>query len=167
MKCPYCGFYDTLVVDTRSIKEASIIRRRRVCRSCKHKFTTYERLEEIPLRVIKSDNRREPFNVEKLREGILRAVEKRPISSEVVEQIITEVQQEIAKKYVLEVPSEVIGKLVLKKLFDIDPVAYIRFASVYYQYDSIEKFLAELKRLKKLFSKKQSNKKVEDKNETK
>lgn len=158
MKCPFCGYYDTKVVDTRSIKGASIIRRRRICDSCKHKFTTYERVEEPPLMVIKSDKRREPFDINKLREGILRAVEKRPISSEDVERIISEVQQELTKRFVLEVPSSVIGKMVLGKLFGIDPVAYVRFASVYYQYDSIEKFLSELRKLKKDLSKRQNKK---------
>ncbi len=158
MKCPFCGYYDTKVVDTRSIKNASVIRRRRVCESCKHKFTTYERVEEPPLMVIKSDKRREPFNINKLREGILRAIEKRPISSEEVEKIISEVQQELSKKFVLEVTSSLIGKLVLEKLFEIDPVAYVRFASVYYHYDSIEKFLTELKKLKKNLSKKHNRK---------
>jgi transcriptional repressor NrdR len=149
MKCTFCGFGDTQVIDTRSIKSASIIRRRRYCTNCKHKFTTYERIEEIPLRVIKQNNQREPFSVEKLREGILRAVEKRPVSSEVVEQIISEVQQEISSKFTLEVPSKTIGKMVLERLFDIDAVAYIRFASVYYHYNSIEDFLTEIQKLKR------------------
>ncbi len=151
MKCPFCGNSDTRVVDTRTIKDASIIRRRRICVSCRHKFTTYERVEEHPLMVIKSDKRREPFDINKVREGILRAVEKRPVKSEDVERIVSEVQQELAKKFVLEVPSSLIGKLVLEKLFEVDPVAYVRFASVYYQYDSIEKFLTELKKLKKAY----------------
>ncbi|MFN3550581.1 MAG: transcriptional regulator NrdR [Endomicrobiia bacterium] len=158
MKCPFCGYFDTKVVDTRSVKDASVIRRRRFCENCKHKFTTYERVEEIPLMVIKSDKRREPFDINKLREGILRAVEKRPVSSEEVEKIVSRVQQELSKKFVLEVPSSLIGKLVLEELFEIDPVAYVRFASVYYHYDSIEKFLSELKKLKKNLSKKQSKK---------
>jgi transcriptional repressor NrdR len=154
MKCTFCGFGDTQVIDTRTIKGASIIRRRRFCPNCKHKFTTYERVEEIPLRVIKQNNQREPFSIEKLREGILRAVEKRPVSAETVEQIISEVQQEIAAKYTLEVPSKIIGKMVLERLFNIDPVAYIRFASVYYQYDSIDKFLTEIRKLKRAYKEK-------------
>ncbi len=159
MKCPHCGFYDTNVIDTRSIKNAFIIRRRRICKSCKKKFTTYERLDDIPLRVIKSDGRREPFSVDKLREGILRAIEKCNIDSTTVEQIINEVQQEISSKYVLEVPSKIIGELVLERLFKINPVAYVRFASVYYQYDSIDKFLKELKRLKRLYKKREKTEK--------
>ncbi|MCS7151567.1 MAG: transcriptional regulator NrdR [Endomicrobia bacterium] len=154
MKCPFCGYYDTRVVDTRVVKNASIIRRRRMCDKCKHKFTTYERVEEVPLMVIKSDNRREPFDINKLREGILRAIEKRPVSSEDVERIISEVQQELAQKFTMEVPSSTIGKLVLKHLFELDPVAYVRFASVYYQYDSIEKFMKELRNLKRRYSSK-------------
>lgn len=160
MKCPFCGYPDTQVVDTRSVKEASVIRRRRYCVNCKHKFTTYERVEEPALMVIKSDKRREPFDINKLREGILRAVEKRPVSNEDVERIISEVQQEISKKFVLEIPSSVIGKLVLERLFDLDPVAYVRFASVYYQYDSIDKFLKELRELKRrLIKRKRKQKK--------
>ncbi len=154
MKCTYCGYSDTQVIDTRSIKSASIIKRRRLCKNCRRKFTTYERIEEIPLRVIKQNNQREPFSVEKLREGILRAVEKRPISSETVEQIITEVQQEIAEKFTLEVPSKTIGKMVLERLFSLDPVSYIRFASVYYHYDSIENFLTEIRKLRRVYKKK-------------
>jgi transcriptional repressor NrdR len=165
MKCPFCGNSDTRVVDTRTIKDASIIRRRRICVSCRHKFTTYERVEEPPLMVIKSDKRREPFDINKVREGILRAVEKRPVKSEDVERIVSEVQQELAKKFVLEVPSSLIGKLVLEKLFEVDPVAYVRFASVYYQYDSIEKFLTELKKLKKAYILKKQKKVKNKKNE--
>ncbi|MCX7716057.1 MAG: transcriptional regulator NrdR [Endomicrobia bacterium] len=151
MKCPFCGYYDTRVVDTREVKGASIVRRRRMCTKCKHKFTTYERVEEPPLMVIKSDNRREPFDINKLREGILRAVEKRPISSEDVERIVADVQQELGKKFTLEVPSSTIGKLVLERLFELDAVAYVRFASVYYQYDSIDKFLKEVRELKRRY----------------
>lgn len=162
MKCPFCGYYDTRVVDTREVKGASIIRRRRLCKSCKHKFTTYERVEEPPLMVIKSDGRRESFDINKLREGILRAVEKRPVSSEDVERIVSEVQEELARKFTLEVPSSLIGKLVLKHLFELDPVAYVRFASVYYQYDSIEKFMKELRDLKRRYlAQKKRNKKNE------
>jgi len=158
MKCTFCGFGDTQVIDTRSIKSASIIKRRRFCTNCKHKFTTYERIEEIPLRVIKQNNQREPFSIEKLREGILRAVEKRPVSSETVEQIISEVQQEIALKFTLEVPSKTIGEMVLKRLCDIDAIAYIRFASVYYHYDNIEDFITEVRKLKKVYKKKNKGK---------
>lgn len=159
MKCPFCESVDTYVVDTRSVKEASVIRRRRVCRKCQKKFTTYERLEEPLINVIKSDGRREPFDVNKIKEGILKAVEKRPVSIEDVEKIVSEVQQEISKKFVLEVPSSLIGKIVLEKLFPVDPVAYVRFASVYYQYDSIDKFLKELRQLKKRYMLKGKKKK--------
>ncbi len=149
MKCPFCGYQDTKVIDTRAVKDASLIRRRRLCSRCNHKFTTYERVEEPPLMVIKSDKRREPFDINKLREGILKAIEKRPISNEDVERIVSEVQQELSKKFTLEVQSSTIGKLVLERLLRLDPVAYVRFASLYYQYDSIEKFLKELRELKR------------------
>lgn len=159
MKCPFCESTETYVVDTRSIKEASVIRRRRICKKCQKKFTTYERPEEPVINVIKSDGRREPFDVNKIREGILKAIEKRPVSSEEVERIVSEVQQEISRKFVLEVPSSLIGKIVLEKLFAVDPVAYVRFASVYYQYDSIDKFLKELRQLKKRYLLKNRKKK--------
>lgn len=158
MRCVFCGFEDTFVVDTRPFKDASITRRRRWCPNCKHKFTTYERVEEVPILVVKQDKQREPFNVAKLREGILRAVEKRPVSSEVVERIISEIQQEISEKFTLEVSSRTIGKMVLERLFEIDPVAYIRFASVYYQYKSVENFIMEIEKLKEAYKKKKVTK---------
>ncbi|MEN3013183.1 MAG: transcriptional regulator NrdR [Endomicrobiia bacterium] len=159
MKCPFCDENDTYVVDTRTLKGASVIRRRRICKKCQKKFTTYERVEEPLVNVIKSDGRREPFDANKIKEGILKAVEKRPVTVEEVEKIVAEVQQEISKKFVLEVPSSLIGKIVLEKLFPVDPVAYVRFASVYYQYDSIDKFLKELKELKKRYLLKDKKKK--------
>ncbi|MCS7230884.1 MAG: transcriptional regulator NrdR [Elusimicrobiota bacterium] len=159
MKCPFCEGNDTYVVDTRTLKDALAIRRRRLCKNCQKKFTTYERIEEPTINVIKSDGRREPFDVNKIREGILKAIEKRPVSSEEVERIVAEVQQEISKRFVLEVPSSLIGKIVLEKLFYVDPVAYVRFASVYYQYDSIDKFLKELRELKKRYLQKDKKKK--------
>jgi len=142
-----------MVLDTRTIKDAAIVRRRRQCEKCRHKFTTYERLEEVPLLVVKSDQRREPLNPAKMREGILRAVEKRPVSSEVVERIVAEVQQELSAKFALEVSSREIGRRILEKLFGVDPVAYVRFASVYNQYDSIDTFAAEIRAIKRAIEK--------------
>ena len=148
MKCPFCGHEEDRVLDSRPLEAASIIRRRRECQSCSKRFTTYERLEEVPLMVIKSNDRREPFNREKLREGLLRACEKRPIGPDSIERIVSEIEYEL-QDYVMQVPSRVIGEKILKKLIDLDPVAYVRFASVYRQFQDIDAFLTELEKLKK------------------
>lgn len=147
MKCPYCGQEEDRVLDSRPLEGASIIRRRRECQSCHKRFTTYERLEDVPLMVIKSDERREPFSREKLREGIARACEKRPIGADAIERLISEIEYEL-QDYVMQVPSRVIGEKVLKKLKDLDPVAYVRFASVYRQFQDIDAFHCELQKLK-------------------
>jgi len=144
VKCPYCGHQEDRVLDSRPLEAASIIRRRRECQACHKRFTTYERLEEVPLMVIKSNDRREPFNREKLREGILRACEKRPIGPDVIERIIAEIEYEL-QDYVMQVPSRVIGEKALKKLKDLDPVAYIRFASVFKRFVDVEDFEKEVK----------------------
>jgi transcriptional repressor NrdR len=147
MKCPYCGHEEDRVLDSRPLEGASIIRRRRECQSCQKRFTTYERLEDVPLMVIKSNERREPFSREKLREGIARACEKRPIGADAIERLISEIEYEL-QDYVMQVPSRVIGEKVLKKLKDIDPVAYVRFASVYRQFQDIRAFQDELEKLR-------------------
>ena len=118
-----------------------------MCKVCHKRFTTHERLEEMPITVVKSDARREPYDRAKLREGILRACEKRPISIDTIDQIVAEVEYEL-KDYVMEIPSKVIGEKVLNKLHKIDPVAYVRFASVYRNFSDVDSFLAEIKRLK-------------------
>ena len=147
MKCPYCGHPEDRVLDSRPLEEASIIRRRRECQSCQKRFTTYERLEEVPLMVLKSNDRQEPFNREKLREGITRACKNRPISADAIERLIADVEYEM-QDYVLQVPSRVIGEKVLQKLKKLDPVAYVRFASVYRQFADIDAFMSELQKLK-------------------
>jgi transcriptional repressor NrdR len=147
VKCPYCGHQEDRVLDSRPLEAASIIRRRRECQACHKRFTTYERLEEVPLMVIKSDDRREPFNREKLREGILRACEKRPIGPDVIERIIAEIEYEL-QDYVMQVPSRVIGEKVMKKLKSLDPVAYIRFASVYRGFQNLDAFHSELEKIR-------------------
>ncbi|MCX5777821.1 MAG: transcriptional regulator NrdR [Elusimicrobia bacterium] len=148
MKCPFCGGLDDQVIDTRPNDLSSLIRRRRECGECKKRYTTYERVEETPLMVVKSDSRREPFNAKKLQSGISLACQKRPISMDAVERIVSEVEHEL-QDYLMEVPSKVIGEKVLKKLWDVDLVAYIRFASVYRQFADIDTFMEELKKLKK------------------
>lgn len=147
MKCPYCNHSDDSVLDSRPIDSASVIRRRRVCKKCLKRFTTYERLEEMPLMVVKSDNRREPYDRNKLRGGILKACEKRPVSIDTIDQIVAEVEYEL-KDYVMEIPSRVIGEKVLEKLHSVDEVAYIRFVSVYRNFSDIDSFLVEVRKLK-------------------
>lgn len=149
MKCPFCGSLDDKVIDSRPLEEASIIRRRRECLACQKRFTTYERLEEVPLMVIKSDNRREPFSREKLRAGLLRSCDKRPISIDKIEKIISEIEYEMHNYYIMEVHSSAIGQKVLKRLKELDEVAYIRFASVHRNFKDINTFMQELKKLKK------------------
>jgi transcriptional repressor NrdR len=149
LKCPFCGSLDDKVIDSRPLEEASIIRRRRECLACQKRFTTYERLEEVPLMVIKSDDRREPFSREKLRAGLLRACDKRPISIDKIEKIISEIEYEMHNYYIMEVHSSSIGQKVLKRLKELDEVAYIRFASVHRNFKDINTFMQELKKLKK------------------
>ena len=148
MKCPFCGSFDGQVLDSRPIEHTSAIRRRRQCNQCKKRYTTYERPEDITLMVIKSDSRREPFDRKKLWAAISRACVKRPVSTETIEKIVSEVESEISD-YIMEVPSSVIGQKALNKLMDIDTVAYIRFASVYNNFADINDFMTELKKLKK------------------
>jgi len=125
-----------------------VVRRRRECLVCKKRFTTFERIESMPLMVIKKDKRLEVFDRNKLQEGILRACQKRPISLDIVEKIVSEIEEEL-QDYIMEVPSKVIGETVLKKLRKLDEVAYVRFASVYRQFNDIGTFLKELKKLKR------------------
>lgn len=159
MRCPYCHHPDDSVLDSRPVEAASVIRRRRVCRNCQKRFTTYERLEEMPLMVVKSDERREPFDRNKLREGILKACEKRPISIDTVDQIVAEVEYEM-KDYVMEIPSKIIGEKVLERLHSADPVAYVRFASVYRNFSDVDSFLSEIKKLKAERKKQMRRKKI-------
>jgi len=147
MKCPYCGFGQDKVIDTREINEGLQIRRRRECLNCGKRFTTYEEIEMRPLIVIKKDGRREKFNREKIFTGIQKACEKRPISTEEIEKIIIEIEQELRQKFDREVPSKEIGKIIIKKLKKIDKVAYIRFASVYREFQDISEFKKEIEKI--------------------
>ncbi len=147
MRCPFCTSENDMVIDSRPIDAADVIRRRRACKGCGKRFTTYERLEEMPLMVVKSDDRREPFDRDKLRRGVLRACEKRPISLDTIDQLVDSVEYEL-KDFVMEVSSREIGEKILKRLHGIDQVAYIRFASVYRNFDDIDSFLSEIKKLK-------------------
>jgi transcriptional repressor NrdR len=138
MKCPYCGSEETEVVETRDGEGAT--RRRRECKKCEKRFTTYERVENVDLIVIKKDGRRERFDRDKLKRGIVRAVEKRPVSTELVDSILFEIEQEMRCKDGTEVSSRTVGNAVLRKLKKIDKVAYMRFASVYLDFESLGDF---------------------------
>jgi transcriptional repressor NrdR len=145
MKCPYCGYKEDKVVDSRSTSEESAIRRRRECLKCGKRFTTYEYIEEVSFMVIKKDGRREPFDRKKILAGVIRACEKRPISMEKMEEIITMVERAIQRKSDREVSASRIGELVMEKLKALDDVAYVRFASVYRQFKDVGQFMEELK----------------------
>lgn len=147
MKCPYCGNNQTEVVETRDNEELATIRRRRACVKCGKRFTTYERVENVDLYVIKKDGRRELFNRDKLRKGMLTSTEKTKISVETVERIILDIERELRGKDTVEVKSKEIGDLVAKHLKKLDKVAYIRFASVFKRFVDVEDFEKEVKRL--------------------
>jgi len=145
MKCPYCGYREDKVVDSRATAEESAVRRRRECLKCGKRFTTYEYIEEVSLMVIKKDGRREPFDRKKLLAGIIKACEKRPVGMEKMEEIATQVERSIQKKSDREVFSTRIGELVMERLKALDDVAYVRFASVYRQFKDVGQFMEELK----------------------
>jgi transcriptional repressor NrdR len=147
MKCPFCGNPDDRVVDSRTIKDNELIRRRRECLKCNKRFTTYERIEEIPLMVAKKDGRREPFDRSKIVIGILKACEKRPVSIEEIEDLVDRIEKSINSSMEKEVSSETIGSMVMEELRNLDEVAYVRFASVYRQFRDINEFMDVLKTL--------------------
>ena len=147
MKCPFCGSDNTKVIDSRPSDENTSIRRRRECDNCKKRFTTYEKVETIPLIVIKKDNTREQYERNKIEDGVLRACYKRPISINQVNKLIDEVENEIFTLEEKEIPSSVIGEIVMKKLEKLEPVAYVRFASVYREFKDINTFMTELKKI--------------------
>jgi len=147
MKCPFCAHPDDKVVDSRTIKDGELIRRRRECLSCTKRFTTYERIEEIPLMVAKKDGRREPFDRSKIVIGILKACEKRPVSIEQIEDLVDRIEKSINSSMEKEVSSEKIGAMVMDELRNLDEVAYVRFASVYRQFRDIDEFMDVLKTL--------------------
>ena len=147
MKCPYCGNSDTRVIDSRPAEENNSIRRRRVCDECDKRFTTYEKIETIPLIVIKKDNNRETYDRMKIEAGVLRACHKRPVSAAQIEKLVEEVETEIFKLEEKEISTQDIGELVMNKLKDMDAVAYVRFASVYREFKDINTFMDELKKV--------------------
>ncbi len=146
MKCPFCGANDDKVVDSRSMMEGVSIRRRRECLSCNQRFTTYERVEEIPLMVIKRDERREPFDRKKISRSIRIACQKRPVSEEAIDAITAKVEHNLFSMQQREIPSQIIGEDVMRRLGELDQVAYVRFASVYRQFKDLNEFYDELTR---------------------
>lgn len=147
MKCPYCGYKEDKVIDSRATAGMSAIRRRRECIKCGKRFTTYEYIEDFSLMVVKKDGRRQAFDRQKILAGVVRACEKRPISVEKMEEIVAQVERAIQKKYDREVPTSRIGELVMERLKNIDDVAYVRFASVYRQFKDVNHFMVELKNM--------------------
>ena len=147
MKCPFCGHKNTRVIDSRPAEDNNSIRRRRACDECDKRFTTYEKVETIPLIIIKKDNNRETYDRSKIEAGVLRACHKRPISANQIKQLVDEVETEIFSKEEKEISSRVIGELVMNKLKDLEAVAYVRFASVYREFKDINTFMDELKKV--------------------
>ena len=149
MKCPYCSYYDTGVIESRHIENELVVRRRRICKKCDKRFTTYERIDLIPLMVVKKDGRREPFSREKITNGIIKACEKRPISIETINNLVNNIEETIKSEGVNEVKSSLIGELVISRLRDLDEVAYVRFASVYRQFKDLSSFVREIRKISK------------------
>ena len=147
MKCPFCGNENTRVIDSRPAEENNSIRRRRVCDICEKRFTTYEKVETIPLIIIKKDNNRETYDRSNIEAGVLRACHKRPISANQIEKLVDEVETEIFKMEDKEISSQMIGEYVMEKLKELDAVAYVRFASVYREFKDINTFMDELKKI--------------------
>ena len=147
MKCPYCGFQESKVIDSRHSEDSTSIRRRRECLSCQKRFTTYETVESLPIVVIKKDGSRQSFDRNKLLNSMVRACEKRPVSLNDLEAAVTEIEQIIQNSLEREVQTSYIGELVMERLKPLDEVAYVRFASVYRQFKDINSFMAELNKL--------------------
>jgi transcriptional repressor NrdR len=147
MKCRYCASIESKVIDSRPTEDGSAIRRRRECISCGKRFTTYEKIEEIPIMVVKRDGRREPFDSEKIRIGIRKACEKRPVAADVQEKLAEDVSREVFNTLASEVTTRDIGEILMRKLKDVDEVAYVRFASVYREFKDTQTFMKELQHL--------------------
>ena len=145
MKCPFCSHENTRVIDSRPAEDNNSIRRRRVCDECGKRFTTYEKIETIPLIIIKKDNNREDYDRAKIEAGVLSACHKRPVSAQQITTLVDEVENEIFNREEREIPSGTIGELVMNKLKDLDAVAYVRFASVYREFKDVNTFMDELK----------------------
>ena len=147
MKCPFCNAADTRVIDSRPADDNASIRRRRQCETCGKRFTTYEKLETMPLMIVKKDNSREPYDRSKIEAGIIRSCHKRPVSSEQISSLVDQIENALFSKEEREISSSVIGEMVMEKLKDLDPVAYVRFASVYREFKDVDTFMQELTKL--------------------
>ena len=147
MKCPFCGHENTRVIDSRPAEDNNSIRRRRVCDECDKRFTTYEKIETIPLIVIKKDDNRETYDRSKIEGGVLRACHKRPVSAQQITCLVDEVENEISSREDKEISSQEIGEMLMNKLKELDAVAYVRFASVYREFKDVNTFMDELKKM--------------------
>jgi transcriptional repressor NrdR len=147
MRCPFCSHGEDKVVDSRSSKEGRAIRRRRECLRCGQRFTTYEYIENVSLTIIKNDQRREPYDRQKLMQGLIAACKKRPVSMKKIESIVDKIENQIEKMGKMEVPSSEIGRFVMVELYGLDEVAYVRFASVYRKFKDISEFISEVKEI--------------------
>ncbi len=147
MKCMFCGCIESKVVDSRPTEEGNAIRRRRECLNCNKRFTTYEKIDSLPLLVIKKDGSREPFDIEKIKKGIIKSCEKRPVGMEKIDSLAAEVEKKAFNSLKKEIESSDIGEMVMDELKNLDPVAYVRFASVYRQFTDINTFMVELNKL--------------------
>lgn len=147
MKCPYCNYEESKVVDSRSSEDKAAIRRRRECLNCGKRYTTYEKIENIPILVIKKNNARENFDRDKIINGLIKACEKRPVSRSIIENIADEIEKTINNQMSTEVSSDYIGELIMERLKEVDEISYIRFASVYRQFKDVKNFMEELKTL--------------------
>jgi len=156
MRCPYCGSTDSKVTDSRTTESGDAIRRRRECLSCGQRFTTFERLEETPITIIKKGGESEPFDPQKLLSGLLRATVKRHISREQLEDLVSDIEADLRNQFRYEVTSKKIGEMVLDRLRGLDKVAYVRFASVYRQFQDIDEFTSELEKLQSAETKRRS-----------
>lgn len=149
MKCPFCNTPDTKVIDSRPADDNASIRRRRQCIKCNKRFTTYEKLETMPLMVIKKDNTREPYDRSKIESGIIRSCHKRPVSSQQVENIVNDIENKVFSLEEREIPTSIIGEMVMDKLKDLDEVAYVRFASVYREFKDVNTFMSVIENMLK------------------
>lgn len=147
LRCPFCGFFDTKVLDTRSAEDGNYIRRRRECGECLKRFTTYEKIEDVPMVVIKKDGSRQVFDSNKILNGLIKSCEKRPVPLKELERITTEIERELRNDMEREISSTQIGELVMDKLKSVDEVAYVRFASVYREFKDISTFIEEIESL--------------------
>ena len=164
MHCVFCGFADSRVLDSRPVEDGRSIRRRRECQQCGKRFTTYERLEELPLIVVKTDNRRELFDSSKILKGLIKACDKRTVPVTVLEQMVNEIERDLRNSLEREVSSKQIGEMVMQHLRKVDQVAYVRFASVYRNFEDISTFIDEIRKLQKELQENRENEEEKEMN---